>query len=767
MDHRSFRARILGGSALICSLAAAGPLFASSASAQDAQAPAPVPAPAARSQSGLNEIVVTAQRREENLQEVPIAIAAMTSETLESAGIDATNTLTQAVPSVQFSRSGPSGLFFIRGVGTTNASGGEEGSNAFYVDNVYIPDLAGTITNFNNIERIEVLKGPQGTLFGRNAFGGLVHVITKDPGDSLEVNAEGGYGNYETVNGKLYVAGPLTSTLGASVALTGQDQGKGWGYNATLNEEIRQEDYWGARGKLVWEPSTSAKITLGGDYYSIDDDTAISWALDEDYVAASLAPGGNASAGSMVSLGDVPSHTSIDQWGASLTGEFDLGFAGLTSITAVRDTDNFSHFDVDATPDPLLKIRYNSGARAYQQELRLASNDAGPLSWQVGAFYLRSKQTNFSYSLGLAASNGLGPDAGLLIDAQLVTDSYAGFGEVSYDVTPSTHVTAGLRYTKDTRELDATRTFVNEGNPLFQLDAPQDKISYGEWTYRLALRQDFGDNFHAYASYNRGFKAGTYSLQSPDKPAVDPMFIDAYEVGLKTELFNRNLRLNVAAYHYNISDYQVRSAAAGTPGSAILLNAASVKVDGIDVDFEASPFARLRLFGGFSIVDSRFSNFAPIPGVSEGAPFIYPAPAVCDAPGTRDPGTVTGAPTGGLVTCMGDATGNQTPMAPDFAGSLGFSYSIPVNVDGEVRLSALGSYNSGYYFESDENLGNDEYFLLNGSVEFRPTRQFGIAVWGKNLTDTKYFDYKNPNGLSVATARADPRTYGITIKYDY
>jgi iron complex outermembrane receptor protein len=426
MNRRSLRARILGGSALICSFAA-GPLFASSAVAQEAPAPTPdqasTPVPAARPQSGLSEIVVTAQRREENLQEVPIAIAAMTSETLESAGIDATNTLTQAVPSVQFSRSGPSGLFFIRGVGTTNASGGEEGSNAFYVDNVYIPDLAGTITNFNNIERIEVLKGPQGTLFGRNAFGGLVHVITKDPGDSLEVNAEGGYGNYETVNGKLYVAGPLTSTLGASVALTGQDQGKGWGYNATLNEEIRQEDYWGARGKLLWEPSPSAKITLSGDYYSIDDDTAISWALDEDYIAA----GGFESAGSMVSLGDVPSHTSIDQWGGSITGEFDLGFAELTSITAVRDTDNHSNFDVDASPAPNLRIDYVSGTRAYQQELRLASSDAGPLNWQVGAFYLRSKQTNYSYLLGLAASGGLGPGAGILIDAQLVTDSYAGF----------------------------------------------------------------------------------------------------------------------------------------------------------------------------------------------------------------------------------------------------------------------------------------------------------------------------------------------------
>lgn len=755
MVHRiDVRTRALFGTALGTVLTLATP-----AHAQEQGAPTAQERPTS---GGLNEIIVTAQRRAENLQQVPIAIAAVTAEMLENTGVDSTDTLTQAVPSVQFSRSGPSGLFFVRGVGTTNASGGEEGSNAFYVDGVYIPDLAGTITNFNNIERVEVLKGPQGTLFGRNAFGGLVHVITKEPGDTLEASGEASLANYETVSGKLYVGGPIAENLSMDMALTGQDQGRGWGHNVTLNRNIRQEDYWGARSKLVWKPSDGVKITLGGDYYSFDDDTAISWGLDEDFVA----PGGLVPANSQTAYGEVPSLTSIDMWGANLTGEFDLGFATLTSISSVRDTENHSHFDVDATPLSLLKIDYVSGTRAYQQEIRLASNDTDPLSWQVGAFYLRSKQFNQSYILGLAASNNLSPEAGIFIDAELVTDSYAGFGEVTYAITPSTRITGGIRWTKDERKLNGTRDFVINRVPILPLATPPGKLSYDEFTYRVALRQDLTDDINVYASYNRGFKAGTYSLQSPDRPPVQPMFIDAYEIGFKSELFDRKLRLNAAAFHYDISDYQVRSAALGVPGSAVLLNAASVKVDGIDVEFEAAPVESLRIFGGATWLNSRFDKFGG-PGAEFQAPFIYPLPAVCDAEGTADPGTVTGAPTGGIRTCLGDASGKQTPMAPDFTASLGFSYLFPVNETSELRLSALGSYNSGYPFESDNVLKQDDFFLLNASIEYRVTENWGVSLWGRNITDTEYFDQKISNGIDVTTARANPRTYGVTVKFDY
>lgn len=246
-----------------------------------------------------------------------------------------------------------------------------------------------------------------------------------------------------------------------------------------------------------------SRSPLGGDYYSVDDDTALSWGLDEDFVA----PGGFRPADSMTAYGEVPSRTSIDMWGASLTGEFDLGFATLTSISSVRDTENHSHFDVDATPLPLLKIDYVSGTRAYQQEVRLASSDTDPLSWQIGAFYLHSKQFNQSHILGLAASNNLSPEAGLFIDAQLVTDSYAGFGEVTYAITPSTRITGGIRWTKDERKLDGTRDFVLNRVPISALPTPPGRLSYDEFTYRIALRQDLADDINVRVIQS-GFQGG-------------------------------------------------------------------------------------------------------------------------------------------------------------------------------------------------------------------------------------------------------------------
>ena len=711
-------------------------------------------------QGGLNEIIVTAQHRSENLQDVPISVAAVSAQTLQEAGINETNAISQVVPAVNFQRSGASGLFFVRGVGTTNASVGDEGSNAFYVDGVYIPDLAGTVTQFNNIERIEVLKGPQGTLFGRNAFGGLIHIVTKEPGDALVAQAEAGYANYDTIHGKLYVAGPISDTLSMDIALTGYDQSEGWGRNITLDRDIKKMQYWGARSKLVWRPTDTVKVTLAGDYYDMDDNTAIGWSIDEDFPSRGFT-GPVYSVGSMDTAANEYSLTELTNWGVSGTIEADLGGVTLTSISALRDSKNHSDFDVDAGPLPWLHIVFTSGSRAYQQELRLASNDTDPLSWQIGAFYLRSEVYNRSTFSGL----GLSPLSGLYIDATLDTDSYAAFGEVNYKITPTTTLTGGLRYTKDVRKLGGGQSPIVGTTMLPQIPTVG-KLSYGKFTWRAAIRQELSDNASIYASYNRGFKAGTYSLQSPANAPVRPQFIDAFEIGIKSELLDRRLRLNAALFHYDISNYQIRSAALSNLGSAVLLNAASVKVDGVDVEFEAAPVDNVRFFGGFTWTDSRFDNFGA-PGSEFQAPFIYPLPAVCDAPGTSDPGSTLGTPTGGFLTCLGDASGSQTPGAPKFTASLGSSVTVPVNETSELRFNLVGSYNSGFPFESDGTLRQRAYGVLNGSVAYWLNEQWGIELWAKNFTGTKYFQQKISTGLGATTARAAPATYGVTIRFDY
>jgi len=721
----------------------------------------------------LDEIIVTAQRRSENLQDVPIAVSAVTASTLATTGVSATTDIPQIVPSVQFTRSGASGLFFVRGVGTTNGSGGEEGANAVYVDGVYMADLSQTVNNFNNIERVEVLKGPQGTLFGRNATGGLIHVITREPGDQSTLDVDLGYGNYGTVTGRAYVAGPIAEGVAMDLALTKTYQDRGWGENPTLNRKNKIQNFQGVRSKLALRPSSSVKFVLAGDWYENEDNLTLGYRIARGTVNAGGAtpPPGQWD----TTLNDYPL-TRQKIWGVSLTGEVDLGFATLTSLSAYRKTRNHSDFDVDGGPAPLLRIAFVSGLKSFQQEVRLASNNNEPLAWQVGGFYLHSEATNDSRFTGaLFAPSGI---RGQHILGNLETDSYAVFGEATYSLTPTTQLTGGIRYTKDERHLigsqqlmlpNGTEIFsgsatVPSGRPLAQPGRQDTTLSYDAFTWRIALRQEITRDISVYASANKGFKSGSFSLQNPLNDAYLPQSIMAYEIGVKSELFDRKLRLNVSAFHYDIDDYQVRSAA-------------TVKVDGAELEFEAAPSQGLRIFGGVTWLDSRYGKFGGPDAVLQ-APITYPNAnssanplqrTRCVANGTRDPGVVgTGPLTGGFTTCFGDVSGLQTMNAPEFVASVGASYTTEVGDSGTLRFTGLYNYNSGYVFEPDNRVDQDGYSLVNGSIEYRPVENFGIELWGRNLGNTKYAVQKiSTSNIAVTEVVGAPRTYGVNLKIDF
>ncbi|MDB5724065.1 MAG: TonB-dependent receptor [Novosphingobium sp.] len=761
---QSVRRRLLVGVSAVAA-AVASPAFAQDQGAS-AQSQAGTPE---ESGVALDDIVVTAQRRAENLQDVPIAVSAVTAEALQNTGITSTRELTQIVPSVQITRSGPSALFFIRGVGTTNAAAGEEGANALYIDNVYLGDLGQGFNNFNNIERVEVLKGPQGTLFGRNATGGLIHIVTRDPGNDLVVKGEVGYANYDRFSSQLYVGGPITDKVSADIALTYANQNDGWGRNLTTGAENKVEKFFGVRSKIVVRPSDDVKFTLAGDYYKNKDNLGLGWRIAD----GTLATGGYASPGGQDTTSNRRALTDQRIYGVSLTGEADLGFATLTSVSAYRNNRNISDFDVDGGPQDLLGIAYTSTAKTIQQELRLASNNSGPLSWQLGGFYLNSKAATSPQQI-----TGL---QNVQIDAALDTNSYALFGEASYKLTPTTTLTAGARYTIDDRKFSGTTRPILSGSgptavlgavvPSASSNAANSNLNTKEWTYRISLRQEITPDVSVYGSVNRGFKAGTFNLQSPGNLPALPQFIMAYEVGLKSELFNRRLRLNLAAYHYDIDDFQVRSAALlgnGGLGTSILQNAATVKVDGIDLDFEFAATERLRFFGGATLLNARFGQFGG-PGAATQAAFVYLAPATCTAPATANPGTEGAGPrTGGIVVCGGDASGNKMPFAPKFAASIGATYTLPVGEHGELRTSLLLNHNSGYYFEPDNFRRQQSFDIVNASLEYRPMPKFGIELWAKNLTDAGYsVQQLSTAPFVVLETMGAPRTYGINAKFDF
>ncbi len=732
--------------------------FSSPAMAQEA-----APQAAAEADAGVEEIVVTAQRRKENMQTVPISVTAVTAGSLARSGVGSTLQINQLVPSVQITRSGPSTIFFIRGVGNSSGGIGEEGANAFYVDGVYLGDLAQVNTEFNNIDRIEVLKGPQGTLFGRNSSGGLVNIITREPGDETVVKANVGYANYKTFSGQLYVAAPLTDKLSADIALTARDQNEGWGKNLRTGEDFALGWMVGIRSKAVFRPTDLTKITLSGDYKKQNDTFTAGFQL----FGGSVGTGGAVRPGDYDTLTTSPSFARIRSWGASLTVEHEFDWATLTSLTAQRFIRVGSAFDSDFTPAPLVNVLVESSNRTWQQELRLASNGGGPLSWQVGGFYYHGKAKVLGQDV-TGAAFGAAPGNGTSIVDQQTVDSYAGFGEATYNLTPTTHLTGGLRYTHEKRDFSG-RVFGRGQIPTTAAPFPgpaypfPGKISFNKLTYRVAVRQDITDKVNVYGSYNRGFKSGLFSMNSnPGTNApVKPQVIDAFEIGLKSQLFDNMLRFNIAGFHYKIKDYQVRSAAVGGIGNiALLLNAASVKVDGVEADFEFAPTRELRITGNATYLDSRFGSFPAYPFT---IPRTGPAGVGTNTCTSGD----TGPRTGGNLQCFRSANGNRTPLSPKFSASLGAAYTMDVGDDGQVIANVLYSYTGLSYFEPDNRLKQKAFSVINGSLEYRPSPTWGVEIWGKNLTDKRYYITGASSTTGDNGVIGPPQTYGVRAKFDF
>ncbi len=752
-SHLSARACLKLGAAFTSAiLLAAGPAFAQ-------ETPQ-----ATDDGAGLEEIVVTAQRRSENLQVVPISVTAITASALERTGLGSTIMLSQAVPSVQLTKSGNASIFYIRGVGNASGSTGEEGANAFYIDGVYLSDIVQANAEFNNIERVEVLKGPQGTLFGRNSSGGLVNIITKTPGQNFELSGKVGYGNYDTIKGQLYVAGPLSEKVSADLALTGRNQRNGWGKNIATGDDTAEGYFYGARSKIVFRPSDTAKIVLAGDMWNSYDSFYTGFTLTPDSIASPALGVPNfryAGKHNRNSLNPQTAHLRVK--GVSLTTEFDLDFADLTTITAYRHQKSLAFVDSDYVPTQGAELRIPSGVKAFQQEVRLASQSGGPLSWQVGGFLYRAHAfVNGQESRGIAFG---GVGRGNNLDADMKTRSYAGFGEVSYDITPTTHLTLGGRYTHETRSIRQIRTGFNQATPaanaaLF-LDTDliagfPSRIKARKFTYRVAVRQDISDRANVYASYNRGFKSGIYALQSAGGLPVKPQVIDAFEVGLKSELFDRTVRFNTAFFHYKVKDYQVR--AAPNPGAQpILLNATSVKVDGLEAELTFQPNREFQITANGTYLKSRFGTFL-------NAPFTFPtraAPFSCTNLGAGTPLT------GGNITCLLPATGNKTPLSPKFSGSVTASYTIPLGEVSELRVNGIISHNSGYYFELDNRLRQPKFTVMNGSIEYRYNENWGVEFFMNNITDKTYFVTQLGSGFGDHGELNPPRTYGVNLNFKF
>ncbi|MBB6125298.1 TonB-dependent receptor [Sphingobium subterraneum] len=707
----------------------------------------------------IEDIVVTAQKRAQNLQDIPLAISAFSGEDLADRGIKEIADLTKITPGLQIGNQNGIATPFLRGIGNASVAVGNEPSVATYIDGVYYATVASGFFSMGNVDRVEVLKGPQGTLFGRNSSGGVIHIITKDPGKDPGFEGNFSYGNYDIKEGSVYGHTGLGDNLAVGVSLNGRRQGNGYGRSITNGHRHSYNDYFTARAKLVYEPSDLTKVTLSGTYgwskasvqaniypgttRSYVFNTPVGTPVGTNPRTVQVAP-----AGFYDSRNNRDSYTQYSLWGTSLRIDQELPFATLSSITAYSTTNSYASIDVDFTEFDDFYVLQPAKIKQFTQEFQLTSLKGSSVDWVVGAFYYDVKQTYESVKFR-------GPAVGGGFDGyfQQKPKSYAAYGQASYEFLPKLTFTGGLRFSHDKVSADGFLTLPGNAAVVIAPRNPQSK-SGDKLTFKAALDYKVTDDVLAYGSFSRGYKSQSFNLLVYSGIANKPEVIDAYEIGIKSDLFDRRVRLNLSGFYYDITDPQIQLLRVG---SIVLSNADSARVYGLDVDFTAVLTEGLTLRASGTFLDSKYSKYGENCGTAQA---VNCAPS---GPPLFGPQFGAQSPLLGI-----DAAGNYTTRAPKFSGNIGIDYVIPVG-DGKLTLSGDYYYNDGYYFEPDNIIRQPKYGLLNGQIKYAPTENVSVAVWGKNLNDKKYAVYSGTQAGAAGSPyiAGAPRTYGVSVGFNF
>lgn len=705
-------------------------------------------ATAAASGAAVGEVIVTAQRRAESAQDVPVTITAFDGQQIERAEVQSLPELSRITPGLQFQAVGANSVPFLRGVGASTTTAGAESTVALIVDGVYVSAQPASLMALSNIQSVEVDRGPQGTLFGRNATGGAIQINTRRPGQTPKLDLTAGYGNFDTWEGTFYGSTPLASNLAADLSISGRDQKDGFGTNLFDGSDVYKGYDYSVRSKWAWLATSKTDVTFIANYEQLRSQTGFATRLPVpgELGLNQRGRGGFQFAGDFYDVNlNYPSFNKTRTWSTSLDIQHDLGFAKLRSITAYDYLHWVGQVDFDLSPNTGSHQRFDPTEKTTSQELQLLSPDSSKrFTWVLGTYLYQNIAGYHPVHIQYPPS---GPLTETFVHSKQKTQSWALFGQGTYEIVPGTRLTGGLRYTEDTRDFVATQTSVGPlPGPLTQVG----KKTFPKLTYRVALDHRFADNVLGYASLSRGFKSGffnTLSLQpsTSSTPAViNPETLDAYEVGVKSDWMNRRLRLNLSAFYYNYKDQQV-NAFIGT--TRILLNAAGSHITGLDAEIVVVPINNLTISLNGEYLHARYEDFP-------GAPLFTPAAA---------PGI-------GNIASAFNAAGKTDPNSPSFTSTLAADYTIPTGF-GKAVLSGSYYYNSGYYFDFANTRKQTPYHYLNASARFEFAEgRWDLTFWVKNLLDEEVYSSVNqvgagPGGLfggDSFTVRP-PRTYGVRV----
>jgi iron complex outermembrane receptor protein len=677
---------------------------------------------------------------------VPIAISTATSAQLSAVGASSVSDLKLIVPGADVLATNGYISPFIRGVGSRAIGPGVENPIAVYVDGVYYANAASSLFSFNNIEQVAVLKGPQGTLFGRNATGGLLQVTTRDPGAEAAGEASISYGNYDTARVAAYLTGAVATNLAADIAVQYSRQGDGYGTNLTNGRDVyRVYHDIGVRSKLLWTIGDATEARLALDFSDQRNNLNAQRVLPGATTPANLAPNFIGDARDIAT--DVQPMVSTSDGGASLKIDHDFGSTKLVSITAYRRSRFQDTFDFDVTSAVFRSAYVDQRDRQFSQELQLQSSGSGPVQWLIGGYYFDARATY--QPLAVRSFNAAVSPATQVVQADTLSvqrgESLAGFGQATWEVANGFHLTGGLRYTSEKRQLDASIVSTRANATQFVSAGPVDLSSrFKKLTWRLSADYQFSAGTLGYLSYNRGFKSGGFNPGTLTLPAFTPEVLDAYEGGVKTTLFDRRLRFNTAIFYYDYKKVQVQRVVVGGTGSTSgIANGAKAEFYGGEAEITAQPIPQLLLTAGYQYLHGRYKTF-------QNAILSTPNPA------------------GGEFLLPGNASGNDTVVSPKSQINASATYTIPVGTS-TLRLSSNYYHNSGYFAEPDNVLRQPAYSLFGASAAFSTAGDhLTVSLWGTNLGNKLYSNYLNhqATGAGVGLSRvsyAAPRTYGVTL----
>ena len=699
----------------------------------------------------VEEVIVTARRREETLQEVPVAVTALGAERLEQTGAADITALQQQTPNatVQIARGSNSTLIsFIRGVGQQDPLWGFEPGVGLYIDDVYVARPQGAVLDIFDINRIEVLRGPQGTLYGRNTIGGAIKYVTDRIGQTPEFEAAVTLGSYRQADVVVSGGAPITDTISVGGAFARYTR-DGFGTNTFLGQEHYNRDVTAWRLSAEWTPTADLFFRVA--YDRVEDDSAPRHGHRE---VPSLVGGYLPPADVYDTEAGITGEQRVVTEGLSLTGDWYVNdWLTLRSITATRRGDTATVIDFDNTPRVDLDVPAISSDNQFSQEFQ-ALMEGERWSGVVGLYYMDSTASGVFDTL--AGNLGLAIAAAGSVD----TTSWSVFGDFSYDLTDRLEVSVGGRYTSDDKTgdvfrafyLGATRTPLTGGTPRPIFATRTDYTAsetFERFTPRLSVSYDFSEDLTGYASYSQGFKSGGWDMRgdaalTPQTvDGYDPEIVDTFEVGLKGMLGDR-IRFASAVFYSAYEDQQITSQAAATPPAvgvaSIVDNIGSSTIYG--AEFEATAFLtdNLTAYVSYGYLHAEFDEFITF---------------------------ITGSPV--------DISDSRVPQnAPEHSAYLGVTWADEL-FGGEIAVTPSVSYRSSFnlFDVSDPVLDQDGYALVDlAAIWNSPGGTFSVGVNGRNLTDERYrvggynFNTASFNN-SISAFYGPPRTFSVTLTARY